>query len=172
VKNTETSLSISSFSLSCYTRSIHHSDPNFCSTFYNQTVKTKNITPTLAKILAQRVREKLSETSTLLAEKQKEKVLASKEYAEFEKLREQERQLRKKIDILKNKISEKYSTSLMKVKLNTVYSDKPAAVNISENDKVSVESIRDSILLDDHFATSPVTVDEMVDKMVKKFMSR
>jgi len=134
-------------------------------------MKTKNITSTVAKILAERVRKKLSETSMSLGEKQKEKVLASKEYAEFEKLREQERQLRSKLDALKNKICEKNSTSMMKVKLNTVYCDRPASVNISENDKVSVESIRDSILLEDHFASSPVTVDEMVDNMVKKFTS-
>lgn len=134
-------------------------------------MKTKNITSTIAKILAERVRAKLSETSMSLAEKQKEKVLASKEYVEFEKLREQERQLRSKLDALKNKICEKYTTSMMKVKLNTAYYDRPASVNISENDKVSVESIRDSILLEDHFASSPVTVDEMVDNMVKKFTS-
>lgn len=134
-------------------------------------MKTKNITSTLAKILAERVREKLSQTSMSLAEKQKEKVLASKEYAEFEKLREQERQLTAKIKAFENKISEKYSTSLMKVKLITMYVERPATVKITESTQVSVESIRDSILLEDHFATSPVTIDEMVDKMVKKFMS-
>lgn len=134
-------------------------------------MKTKGITSTMAKILAERVRQKLSETSMLLAEKQKEKVMLSAEYAEFEELREQERELRKKIDAFKNKISEKYSTPMMLVKLNTVYSDRPASVSISESQKVSVESIRDEILIEDYFATSPVTVDEMVEHMVKRFMS-
>lgn len=134
-------------------------------------MKTKGITSTIAKILAERVRQKLSETSMLLAEKQKEKVMLSTEYAEFEELREQERELRKKIDAFKNKISEKYSTPMMLVKLNTVYSDRPASVSISESQKVSVESIRDEILIEDYFATSPVTVDEMVEHMVKRFMS-
>lgn len=134
-------------------------------------MKTKGITSTMAKILAERVRQKLSETSMLLAEKQKEKVMLSAEYAEFEELREQERELRKKIDAFKNKISEKYSTPMMLVKLSTVYSDRPASVSISESQKVSVESIRDEILIEDYFATSPVTVDEMVEHMVKRFMS-
>jgi hypothetical protein len=42
-------------------------------------MKTKNITSTVAKILAERVRKKLSETSMSLGEKQKEKASASQQ---------------------------------------------------------------------------------------------
>ena len=134
-------------------------------------MKTNNITPTIAKILAQRVREKLSEKLALFAKNQEQKVLASKEFADFEKLREQQRQIRTKIDALENKICKMYSTSVMQVKLNTVYSSQPAEVYLRETNQICIDSIRDSILLEDYFATSHVTVEEMIDNMVKKYIS-
>lgn len=132
--------------------------------------KQKKITYTIAKILAERVREKLSETSMKTAEKHKEKILASKDYAEYEKLRDQEREARSKMKKLEEKIVEKYSTPMMKIRMSAMYADRPASVSISENKAVTVESIRDSILIEDYFADSPVSHEELVNKMVKKFL--
>ena len=132
--------------------------------------KTKKITSTIAKILAERVREKLSMLAAKMAETQTEKVMSSKEYVEFEKLRAQEREIANKLKKLEDKISEKYSTPMMKVKMNVMYRERPATVRISENNHVTVDSIRDSILLDDHFADSTVSHDEIIDNMVKKFI--
>jgi hypothetical protein len=133
--------------------------------------KTKPITLTIAKILAESVREKLSAFATEIADKHKKTIAESKDFAEFEKLRNKERELRKLREALEQKIIDKYSTPMMRVKLNTIYSDRPASIHIKETEDVSVEKIRDSILLEDYFSTSPVTHDELVDKLVKKFLS-
>lgn len=133
--------------------------------------KTKPITPTIAKILAEIVRKKLSAFTTEIADKHKKTIAESKEFDQFEKLRNKERELRKSREALEQKIIDKYSTPLMRVRLNTVYSDRPASIYIKENEEVSVEKIRDSILLEDYFSNSPVTHDELVDKLVKKFLS-
>jgi exonuclease VII large subunit len=155
--------------------------------------KTKPITPTIAKILAEIVRKKLSAFTTEIADKHKKTIAESKEFDQFEKLRnkeyelrklhdelerknfdkyrDKERELKKLREALEQKIIDKYSTPLMRVRLTTVYSDRPASIYIKENEEVSVEKIRDSILLEDYFSNSPVTHDELVDKLVKKFLS-
>ena len=133
--------------------------------------KTKPITPTIAKILAESVRKKLSAFATEIADKHKKTIAESKEFDQFEKLRNKEYELRKLHDALEQKIIDKYSTPMMRVRLNTIYSDRPTSIQIKENEEVSVEKIRDSILLEDYFSNSPVTHDELVDKLVKKFLS-
>ena len=132
--------------------------------------KSKKLTLTIARILAERVREKLSTTSKIVGEKHKEKILASKEYADFEKLRAQEREIRTKLKKLEEKIVDKHSTPMMKVKVSTMYLERPATICISENQAVTVDSIRDMIILEDHFAESTITHEEIVDKIVAKFL--
>jgi hypothetical protein len=133
--------------------------------------KTKPITPTIAKILAESVRKKLSTFATEIADKHKKTIAESKDFAEFEKLRSKERELRMLREALEQKIIDKYSTPMMRVRLSAVYSDGPISIQIRENEEVSVEKIRDSIILEDYFSNSSVTHDEIVDKLVKKFLS-
>ena len=138
--------------------------------FIKTMTKTKKLTLTIARILAERVREKLSTTAKTNGEKHKEKVLASKEYADFEKLRVQENEIRNKLKKLEEKIVDKYSTPMMKITVQGVYCNRPASISIYENQDVTVDSIRDMIILEDHFAESTITHEEIVDKIVAKFL--
>ena len=133
--------------------------------------KSKKLTLTIARILAERVREKLFKTSHAVADEKKAKILSSKEYKNFEKLRQQERDIRAKIKEAGEKLAEKNSTPLMKVSMNTMYLDRPSTVNITENKNVSVEFIRDTILLKEHFADSIISHDDIVNELVKEFLT-
>jgi hypothetical protein len=132
--------------------------------------KSKKLTLTIARILAERVREKLSTTAKTNREKHKEKVLASKEYAELKTLHVQENEIRYKLEQLEEKLVDNYSTPMMKITVQGVYCNSPVLISIYDNHDVSVDSIRDMIILEDHFAESTITHEEIVDKIVAKLL--
>lgn len=131
----------------------------------------KKLTPTLARILAQNVRAKLMDHSKEMSVKHQAKIKSSKEYKEYEKLRRQNHEVESRMSELYKIVQENYSTPMMKVSLGCPSNiDVDTYVYIRETQEVSMEAIRDSILLEDYFADSSISHDELVDKIVKKFL--
>lgn len=131
----------------------------------------KKLTPTLARILAENVRAKLMDHSKEMSAKHQAKIKGSKEYKEYEKLRRQNDEIENRMKDLKKEIEENFSTPMMNIQLgwsSNVAAD--SAVYIRETKEISMEAIRDSILLEDYFADSAISHDELVDKIVKKFL--
>mgnify|MGYP006871971507 CR=1 FL=1 len=131
----------------------------------------KKLTPTLARILAENVRAKLTENAKDISLKHQAMIKDSKEYKEYEKLRRQNIQIEDRMKDLKKETEEKYSTTMMHVQLGWSSNDAiDASVIIRETKAVSADAIRDAILLEDYFADSSISHDELVDKIVKKFL--
>lgn len=133
-------------------------------------MKQKPLTKTIATMLAEKVRQKLAEQTLDWSTKYKDKLEKSKEFKEYLKLWEQREVISSRMNALSNEFSQKNTTDLAKVSINT-YSSKAPTVSIRESNNVSVEGVRDMLLLEDYFNGSSVTPEEMVDVVVKKLLT-
>lgn len=133
-------------------------------------MKQKPLTKTIATMLAEKVRQKLAEQTLDWSTKYKDKLEKSKEFKEYVKLWEQREVISSRMSALSNEFSQRNTTDLAKVSINT-YSSKAPTVSIRENNSASVEGVRDMLLLEDYFNGSTVTPEEMVDVVVKKLLT-
>lgn len=133
-------------------------------------MKQKPLTKIIATMLAEKVRQKLAEQTLDWSTKYKDKLEKSKEFKEYVKLWEQREVISSRMSALSNEFSQRNTTDLAKVSINT-YSSKAPTVSIRESSNVSVEGIRDMLLLEDYFNGSTITPEEMVDVVVKKLLT-
>lgn len=133
-------------------------------------MKQKPLTKAIATMLAEKVRQKLAEQTLDWSSKYKDKLEKSKEFKEYIKLWEQREVISSRMSALSEQFSQNNTTDLAKVTINS-YSSKAPTISIRESNKVSVEGIRDMLLLEDYFSNSTVTPEEMVDVVVKKLIT-
>lgn len=112
---------------------------------------------------------KLSPTiAKSLAEKIKAKVESSKEYKAFIKLHKDMEALDKKMDDLKRKITEKYSSELCDVSIPS-YTKTPE-IYVRDTVHLSVEAVKNVLLIDDYLIDTTMTSDEFVNLIVEKLI--
>lgn len=120
-------------------------------------------------MLAEKVRKQISLHSIAHSEEIKNKVMKTKEFKEYQKVVKQISKLEAVRRTLKDAFTAKHSTEIAEV---YVYeSSGEAKINFREKKGVSIEGIRDMLLLEDYFNNSSVTPEEMVDKMVTKLLT-
>ena len=129
----------------------------------------KKLTPVLAKALAEQVRDELRKNASSHAEKLKEGIKQSKEYKQLCKFDEQMAELRTKIDDLRTAIQDKHSSMLADVSIYS-YRTGEQSITIRETAMVSVDSIKNMILLDDYFSDTTDTPEELVQRIVQKII--
>jgi hypothetical protein len=133
-------------------------------------MKQKPLTKAIATMLAEKVRQKLAEQTLDWSSKYKDKLEKSKEFKEYIKLWEQREVISSRMSALSEQFSQNNTTDLAKISINT-YTSKAPTISIRESSKVSVDGIRDMLLLEDYFSNSTVTPEEMVDVVVKKLLT-
>lgn len=129
----------------------------------------KKLTPTIAKALAEQVREELKKNASAHAEKIKQDIKASKDYKQLCKYDQQMSEIRTKIDELRHAIQDKHSGMLADVSIYS-YRSGEQSITIRETAMVSVEGIKNMILLDDYFSNSSDTPEELVQRVVQKII--
>jgi single-stranded DNA-specific DHH superfamily exonuclease len=132
-------------------------------------MKQKPLTRTIATMLAQKVRQELTTKSMTHSEQIKVKALSSKEFKEYKKVADQIAELQTKRKLLKDAVTAKYSSEIAETYIYEYGTS--AEIRFREQNKVSVDGIRDMLLLEDYFNNSSVTPEEMVDKMVTKLLT-
>ena len=132
-------------------------------------MKQKPLTRTIATMLAQKVRQELTTKSMAHSEQIKAKATASKEFKEYKKVVDQIAELQTKRKVLKDAFTSKFSSEIAETYIYEYGTT--AEVRFREQNKVSVDGIRDMLLLEDYFNNSSVTPEEMVDKMVTKLLT-
>jgi hypothetical protein len=126
----------------------------------------KKLTPTIAKALAEKVKQELQKRNKNLSETLKTKVESSKEFKAYVKLQNELEVLDKKKEELRKSIIEKYSSNLCDVSIPT-YSHK-TEVYVRDTIYLSVESIKDMILIEDYMSEAAMTSEEFVNLIVEK----
>ena len=127
---------------------------------------SKKLTPTIAKALAEKVKQELQIRNKNLSETLKTKVETSKEFKAYVKLQNELEVLDKKKEELRKSIIEKYSSNLCDVSIPT-YSHK-TEVYVRDTIYLSVESIKDMILIEDYMSEAAMTSEEFVNLIVEK----
>ena len=122
---------------------------------------SKKMTTTIARALAERVREELKKKTAVLSDQLKKKVEASKEYKEYMKLVKEQIAIESKLKDLRYTIESTYSTPIAHV---SVYSG--GSVSVYDSKTSSVEGIRDMILIEDYLSAGPETTEELVNRLV------
>lgn len=130
----------------------------------------KKMTPTIAKALAEQVRDELRKNASSHAEKLKQSIKSSKEYKQLCKCDEQMAELRTKIDDLRTAIQDKHSSMIADVSVYS-YRSGEQSINIRETAMVSVEGIKNMILLDDYFSDTTDTPEQLVKRIVDKIIN-
>ena len=126
----------------------------------------KKLTPTIAKALAEKVKQELQIRNKNLSETLKTKVETSKDFKAYVKLHNEVEALSEKKELLRKSITEKYSSKFCDVNIPT-YSSK-TEVYVRDTIYLSVESIKDLILIEDYMSDAAMTSDEFVNLIVEK----
>ena len=126
----------------------------------------KKMTPIIAKALAEKVKQELHKRNKNLSETLKTKVESSKEFKAFLKLHNEVEALSDKKEELRKAIVDKYSSHLCDVSIPT-YSHK-TEVYVRDTIYLSVDSIKDMILIEDYMSDSTLTSEEFVNLIVEK----
>lgn len=126
----------------------------------------KKMTPIIAKALAEKVKQELQKRNKNLSETLKTKVESSKEFKAYLKLHNEVAALSDKKEELRKAITEKYSSNLCDVSIPG-YSQN-TEVYVRDTIYLSVESIKDMILIEDYMSDSSLTSEEFVNLIVEK----
>jgi len=130
----------------------------------------KKMTPTIAKALAEQVRDELRKTATSYAETTKHKIKTSKEFKQLEKLMVQRADISNKMDEIRHSLEEKFSSKLADVSIYT-YSAHDTSITIRETACVSVEGIKNMILLEDYLSDASESTEDLVKRIADKIMN-
>lgn len=123
----------------------------------------KKITSTIARILAEKVKTELAKTSQQIGADYKKEIEASKDYKEYQKTIKQINALEDRKNLLRKALYKTYeSNSVMNIDFYN------SGVSIKASSHLSSDSIRDMILLEDHFAGDETTQDDIVKAIVAK----
>ena len=126
----------------------------------------KKMTPIIAKALAEKVKQELQKRNKNLSENLKSKVESSKEFKAYLKLHNEVEALNDKKEELRKSIVDKYSSNLCDVSIPT-YSHK-TEVYVRDTVYLSVDSIKDMILIEDYMSDSALSSEEFVNLIVEK----
>ena len=126
----------------------------------------KKMTPIIAKALAEKVKQELQKRNKNLSETLKSKVESSKEFKAYLKLHNEVEALSEKKEELRKSIVDKYSSQLCDVSIPT-YSHK-TEVYVRDTVYLSVDSIKDLILIEDYMSSSALTSEEFINLIVEK----
>ena len=126
----------------------------------------KKMTPIIAKALAEKVKQELQKRNKNLSENLKSKVESSKEFKAYLKLHNEVEALNEKKEELRKSIVDKYSSNLCDVSIPT-YSHK-TEVYVRDTVYLSVDSIKDMILIEDYMSDSALSSEEFVNLIVEK----
>ena len=126
----------------------------------------KKMTPIIAKALAEKVKQELQKRNKNLSENLKYKVESSKEFKAYLKLHNEVEALNEKKEELRKSIVDKYSSNLCDVSIPT-YSHK-TEVYVRDTVYLSVDSIKDMILIEDYMSDSALSSEEFVNLIVEK----
>ena len=124
------------------------------------------MTPIIAKALAEKVKQELQKRNKNLSENLKSKVESSKEFKAYLKLHNEVEALNDKKEELRKSIVDKYSSNLCDVSIPT-YSHK-TEVYVRDTVYLSVDSIKDMILIEDYMSDSALSSEEFVNLIVEK----
>ena len=126
----------------------------------------KKLTPTIAKALAEKVKQELQKRNKNLSETIKQKAEASKEFKSYVKLCKEIEELEVKKETLRETIVQKFSSQLCDVNIPS-YSKQPH-IYVRETSFLSLDSIKDLILIEDFMSDSNVTSDEFINLIIEK----
>lgn len=127
----------------------------------------KVLTPTIAKALAQMVRDNLIKESTSITNELKKRINKDPLFKRYVKNQEKIQELKETKAVLEKEFKEKYSNDKIAVSINT-YSTRPEDfVSIREVDKskLSIDAIKERILLEDYLNQSGETLEEIVERL-------
>lgn len=127
----------------------------------------KRLTTNIARMLAQKVNEKIREKIIDHKKALTPKILASKEMKEFVKLENEMRTLTTKIEEKRKQISDKFNKDGYYVRV--FFNQGQGAVDISTSMHSSYE-IADMLMLEDHFSDGSTTAEEIVDKVADRLL--
>jgi hypothetical protein len=131
----------------------------------------KRLTSAVATALAERVRTKLRDLVKGIDQIIKKEIESSKEYKKYISLVEKRKNLDKEMQLLSESICKKYDNKLIKIGFNYNYTNSYAcSIHVRENTpNVSLEAIRNSILIEDYMSSSNETAEELVERIAKQF---
>lgn len=130
---------------------------------------SKKMTPTIARALAEKIREKLKVSVLGMDTKVCAKVQSTKEWKEIVKLHTERKKTNDRIDALEKSIRTTYSTGVMDVRVST-YSTGPE-LRVQENYNVaSVEAIKDTLLIEDYMSGGTETAEQLIERITNKLL--
>lgn len=130
---------------------------------------SKKITLTIAKILAEKVREKIALESRKIAEKIKQEGLQSKNYKKYCTLDDKIRKLIAERTKVQKNFENEMSTKIAQVTIQNYNGS--IAIMVREQNNCSIEGIKNEILLNEYFRENEETLEELVQKIANKFLN-
>lgn len=132
---------------------------------------SKKMTTTIAKALAEKVRAKLAEQVSGTDTKIRKTVVASKEWKQYLKIYAEKKAIIEKANALEKEIKDKYTTNVAKVDVYT-YSNSGPELRVYENQKVvSIDSIKDTILIEDYLSGGTETAEQMIERITQQLLN-
>lgn len=129
----------------------------------------KKLTPTIARALAEKVLVELRTKVNGMEDSIKKKIYSSKEWKEYVKLYQERKKISDRIDTLQRVIKDTHTNNVAKVDIYT-YSNNPE-VRIYDNGKnVSLDAIKDTILIEDYMSGGTETAEELINRITTKLL--
>lgn len=130
----------------------------------------KKLTTTIARALAEKVREKLKESVQGLDTSVCKQVKSTKEWKEMVKLNEEKKKITERMAALEHTLETTHTTGVISVDVCT-YSSGSLELRVRENYNVaSVEAIKDSILIEDYLSDGTETAEQLVERITNKLL--
>lgn len=131
---------------------------------------SRKMTPTIARALAEKVRVKLSEQVTGTDAKIKKIIESSTEWKAYLKLAIEKKAISEKLQNAENAIKSKHTSNIARIDIYS-YNNSGPEIRVYENQKVvSVDSIKDTILIEDYLSGGTETAEEMIERITKQLL--
>jgi hypothetical protein len=129
---------------------------------------SKNVTPTIAKALAEEVSKQLVKTINQRNNDLKLKIKETKEYKQLLKLVDQRDELSDKIRTLAKEITNKHQTSLTTISFDSSYT---TIYSSYSSNLTSVDSIKNRIFITDYLNGTNVSLENIMDAIILDIMN-
>jgi len=129
----------------------------------------KKLTPTIAKALAEKVRAELVARHKGSTEILITKVQSSKLYKELLLTIVKVNELEEKRQLIRKEIEDKFSTKISDVGVSAYHSEPHVSVNYHSS--LSVDSIKDMILIEDYISDDTKTAEEFITYIADKILN-
>jgi hypothetical protein len=127
------------------------------------------LTKTIAELLAKRIQRKVADTLSAYVKTLENTVLGSKDYKKYVELVKKHDEEYKKLCQLKEQIVKKYTNDQFQVSIYGHTSTTP--VKVTFHSRINTERITEKLILEDYFANSTMSADELVDKVAAELIS-